>query len=98
MVVVLPDPFGPRNPYTDPSGTWRSIPSTAATAPNFLASPAVSMASSSANCDRSSVGGGDCSLKSTRCHRTSGDPAVIEEQDVDQAGLQQPAAAEGAID
>ena len=29
IVVVLPEPFGPRKPYTPPSGTDRSSPSTA---------------------------------------------------------------------
>jgi hypothetical protein len=33
MVVVLPDPFGPINPYTEPSGTVSDRPSTAVTAP-----------------------------------------------------------------
>ena len=43
MVVVLPEPFGPRNPYVLPSGTARSMPSTAATLPKCLARPRVSM-------------------------------------------------------
>ena len=32
MVVVFPDPFGPRNPKTPPSGTERSTPFKATTA------------------------------------------------------------------
>jgi hypothetical protein len=31
MVVVFPDPFGPRNPKTPPSGTERSTPFKATT-------------------------------------------------------------------
>ena len=33
MVVVLPEPFGPIKPYTEPSGTMSESPSTAVTAP-----------------------------------------------------------------
>ena len=33
IVVVLPDPFGPRKPNTPPAGTDRSRPSTARTRP-----------------------------------------------------------------
>src|SRR5262249_60826145 len=45
MVVVFPDPFGPRNPYTDPRGTARARSSTASWPPgNRLASPLVVIA------------------------------------------------------
>ena len=44
MVVVLPEPFGPRKPYTAPCGTSRSMPSTAAWSPNRLVRPTVAMA------------------------------------------------------
>ena len=36
MVVVLPEPFGPMKPYTEPSGTVRERSSTAVTAPKVL--------------------------------------------------------------
>src|SRR5690606_26427373 len=39
MVVVLPDPFGPRNPCTSPGLTSRSRPSRARVAPNDFTSP-----------------------------------------------------------
>jgi hypothetical protein len=37
IVVLLPAPFGPSRPTHEPSGTSRSMPSTARTAPNALA-------------------------------------------------------------
>ena len=45
IVVVLPEPFGPRNPNTPPSGTSRSSPATATVRPPsvLLAQPASSM-------------------------------------------------------
>jgi len=47
IVVVLPDPFGPRKPYTLPSGTARSMWSTASWPPrNRIASALVAMARS----------------------------------------------------
>src|SRR5665647_1391797 len=36
IVVVLPEPFGPMKPYTEPSGTARERLSTAVTAPKIL--------------------------------------------------------------
>src|SRR5437016_12357859 len=48
MVVVLPEPFGPRNPHTSPSGTAISTWSTASFVPNCLVSPCTSMARASA--------------------------------------------------
>src|SRR5690348_12887678 len=45
MVVVLPAPFGPRNPYTVPEGTARSTPQTARVSPNDFARPDASIAS-----------------------------------------------------
>ncbi|GAA4260117.1 hypothetical protein GCM10022294_03310 [Dietzia aurantiaca] len=36
MVVVLPDPFGPSRPSTDPVGTEKEMPSTAVKSPNFF--------------------------------------------------------------
>ena len=45
MVVVLPDPFGPRKPYTAPAGTARSSEFTATWPPrNRLVSARVSIA------------------------------------------------------
>ena len=38
-VVVLPAPFGPSRPKTDPAGTSRSSPSSARTAPNRFVRP-----------------------------------------------------------
>ena len=46
MVVVFPEPFGPRKPKTAPFGTARSTPSTAICWPNRLVRPVVSMLSS----------------------------------------------------
>src|SRR5919198_2444435 len=48
FVVVFPAPFGPRNPYTPPSGTERSSWSTAVVVPprslrNTFLSPSISM-------------------------------------------------------
>src|SRR5271166_1242461 len=46
MVVVLPEPFGPRKPYTEPRGTARSMWSTATWPPrNRLVRPLVDTAS-----------------------------------------------------
>jgi hypothetical protein len=39
--VVLPAPFGPSRPKTEPVGTARSMPARAAVPPNRLASPSV---------------------------------------------------------
>src|SRR2546423_4516333 len=36
MVEVLPAPLGPRNPYTSPFSTWKSMLSTATKDPNLL--------------------------------------------------------------
>jgi hypothetical protein len=43
-IVVLPAPFGPRTPYTLPTGTRRSMPSTARVSPNVFTNPDVSIA------------------------------------------------------
>ncbi len=46
IVVVFPDPFGPRKPYTEPRGTARSIWSTATWPPrNRLVRPLLATAS-----------------------------------------------------
>ncbi len=45
MVVVLPAPFGPTNPQTEPLGIARSRPSTTVRSPKRLVSPAVDTAS-----------------------------------------------------
>src|SRR6185437_14397418 len=42
-VVVLPAPFGPRNPVTRPGWTVKSNPRTAATEPKVLVSPRTSI-------------------------------------------------------
>ena len=44
-VVVLPDPLGPMNPYSEPEGTVRSRPSTATTPWNRLVTLRILMAS-----------------------------------------------------
>src|SRR6266576_1295564 len=45
IVVVLPEPLGPRKPYTEPAGTARLTPSTASWPPrNRLDSPALLIA------------------------------------------------------
>jgi hypothetical protein len=46
MVVDLPEPFGPRKPYTLARGTLRSTWSTATSAPKRLVSPRARIASS----------------------------------------------------
>jgi len=46
MVVVLPEPFGPRKPKISPFLTVRSMPSTAAKSPNVLRMPDTTIASS----------------------------------------------------
>src|SRR2546428_10920198 len=43
IVVVLPEPFGPRNPNTPPFGTWSDRWSTATTSPYRFVRPSVSM-------------------------------------------------------
>ena len=45
IVVVLPAPFGPRTPYTEPLRTDRSTPSTACVSPNDFVRPDASIAS-----------------------------------------------------
>jgi hypothetical protein len=45
IVVVLPAPFGPTNPQTEPAGMARSTPSTAVRSPKRFVSPAVDTAS-----------------------------------------------------
>ena len=47
IVVVLPEPFGPRNPNTLPAGTARFTPSSTLARPKRLDSPSVAMASGS---------------------------------------------------
>jgi hypothetical protein len=44
MVVVLPAPFGPRSPYTEPRAMRRSSPSTARVPLKDFESPEISMA------------------------------------------------------
>src|ERR1700730_8634017 len=44
MVVVLPDPFGPRKPCTSPDATDRSSPSRAQVRPNDFRRPVTSIA------------------------------------------------------
>src|SRR5262245_65402086 len=46
MAVVLPAPFGPRRPWTEPGHTARSMPSTARVVPKVLTSPDASIARS----------------------------------------------------
>jgi len=44
MVVVLPLPFGPKNPHTLPFLTLMSMPSVMTFLPNFLVRPLTLMA------------------------------------------------------
>ena len=44
MVVVLPDPLGPRKPKIDPRGTFRAIELTALWSPKLLTNAVVSIA------------------------------------------------------
>ena len=44
MVVVLPEPLGPRKPKIEPRGTCRSIESTALCEPKLLVKPTVLIA------------------------------------------------------
>src|SRR5438270_7614367 len=79
IVVVLPEPLGPRKPNTLPTGTARSMPSTAAISPKRLVRPRVSMARAGVV----TAGGlsvGDGGLEGTGGHEPSRDPAVREEQ------------------
>src|SRR2546421_1614835 len=46
IVVVLPAPFGPRNPNTSPLATSNSTPRTASTSPKFLTRPPTTIAGS----------------------------------------------------
>src|ERR1043165_4981685 len=48
MVVVFPEPFGPRKPQTSPSGTAISTSSTASLRPKRLVRPCTSIASDTA--------------------------------------------------
>src|SRR5574341_2326195 len=41
MVVVFPEPFGPRKPTTSPRSTAKDTPSTARLAPNALTKPSM---------------------------------------------------------
>ena len=43
-VVVLPAPFAPNNPHTDPVGIDKEMSETALTVPNFLPSDSASIA------------------------------------------------------
>ena len=56
MVVVFPEPFGPRKPCTSPRATLRSSPSRARTDPKVLTRPSTSIATSAAMaCDARSA-------------------------------------------
>ncbi len=48
IVVVLPAPFGPMNPYIAPRGIVRSSLSTAVTLPNVFVTPTNSIAAACA--------------------------------------------------
>ena len=50
IVVVLPDPLGPMNPYTAPSGTTSERSSTALTAPNVFVTDEISTAAMLRQC------------------------------------------------
>src|SRR5258705_10916362 len=90
IVVVLPDPFGPRNPNTEPRGTARSRESTARCRPNVLVKPTVSIARPSvasliARAERRSLRG---SLEALDRHGAGQDAPVVEQQHRDEGGLQ----------
>src|SRR6185437_2236906 len=90
MVVVLPEPFGPRKPNTEPRGTARLSPSTTARPRNRLVSPLVAIAAASLTGGRS-LGGG--------LERGDGDsprehPAVSGHQHRHQRRRQRPAVAD----
>ena len=100
--MVLPDPFGPRNPKTEPTGTCRSMPSTAGTLPNCLLRPVVSMSGggpSASRCWGVRLHVGAVRAQPRRrfqgggADRTDRDPTVVHHQDVDQGGLQHPSLA-----
>src|SRR5688572_27970136 len=91
IVVVLPEPLGPRNPYTAPRGTARSTSLTATWRRNRLVSPVELIAAPS-----SSPTG--CLVQLLRRDRARDQPSVIGEQHSEQSGTQQPAAAPVAAD
>ena len=103
MVVVLPEPFGPRKPYTEPAGTARSRPFTATWPPrNRLVSPGSWPACWIAGC-RASAGHAYFDsrgvVEQLGVDRADEGPAVIGEQCADQQrDLEQPAAAPAALD
>ena len=70
MVVVLPAPFGPRNPKISPAPTEKPMPRTASTSPYFLARSSTSMAA--ASCGRVASGaGGSAATPPWRCGRSA---------------------------
>ena len=111
MVVVLPEPLGPRKPKTEPLGTARSTPSTASWWPNRLLRPLrldAQLGHSGTDAGTAAVtrpspaaGGPRVSplrgggLEPLQGHGTGEDAPVVEDQDVHQRGGHEPAARHG---
>src|ERR1035441_8307781 len=103
IVVFLPEPFGPRKPYTEPLGTARSRWSTASWPPrNRLVSPLVEIAvkgrwlrgRGGARRRRGLARGG---VQDAGLDRAGERAAAVGHQHRDQAGVQQPAGTPGAV-
>src|SRR6185437_10267786 len=96
IVVVLPEPFGPRKPNTAPCGTESSSPSTASCPPRYrLDSPWVSIVGLSgltSSSLRALCHG--VRLEYGRRHGADKQPAVVGDQDRQEIGRVQLAAAE----
>ena len=90
MVVVLPDPFGPRNPNTLPVGTARSMPSTAFRDPNRFVEAVRQDGVRGLSTGGSALRGEACSAAER--HRAGEHPAVGREQHVHERGVQRTAA------
>ena len=95
MVVVFPEPFGPRNPYVLPAGTRQvyavdrragsrnAWPSHESRPPYRRSQPAT------ARRRRSAMGGGRC-LQRARRHKAGEDPTGLHDQYVEELSTEQP--------
>src|ERR1700722_12221751 len=108
MGGVLPEPFGPRKPWTEPAGTARSISSTASWPPRYcLVSPLLDSASSVAELIRDRPPGsrcgslpgvrGDVSKEHGGRDRACQDLALAGDEHRQQLGLKQAPAAPAAV-
>ena len=95
MVVVLPEPLGPRKPKTEPRGTARSTPSTASWWPNRLLRPRGLNGELRRPRPRGSHLRGSGGLQPLQGNRAGEDAAVIGEQDIQQRRGDRPAAGHG---